>query len=521
MGRGSVTVRAWYCIVYVRPMTARLAGKGNGTVTDERATGERAQSEAARLRARVQLLLWRTQGGVPPATVAAAFARARRGGYAAVVEDVLTYPDAPAIPPPLPPYPRGLPVHFGANEATGYDHARTQLNGLQADANVAGLTMLRHWWVQQFVHSDAPLRETLALFWHNHFATGATKVGRAHFMLAQNQLFRTHGAGQFGALMQAVAKDAAMLVWLDGKDNAASSPNENWARECLELFTCGLGHFTERDVREAARASTGWTLDDTTDAPRFDPRRFDSGTKTLLGQTGNLNLDDLVWIAATHPRTRDAVCRKLFAWFVSDDPTDAELTPLTEAWDASGGEVRAVLRALFLSDAFTPARAGQAYIKHPVAWAVGAARALEAAVPPERLYAIVAALGMDLFDPPDVGGWHGGLGWVSPHGQVLRFNLAGEIADGIAWSLAGTDAAFRRLAERLAGLSVADDARGRKLATARPDDPQFLADLLDRLGGLSLDSELQDRLLALGREGPDGWRAVLQILLASPAYQTR
>lgn len=489
------------------------------TVNDGWTTDARGQAEAAWLRARVQLLLWRTHLGVPPATVDAAFARAQQWGYAAVVEDVLAYPDAPATLPPLPPFPRGLPVQFGANEATGYDHARAQLNALQADANVAGLAMLRQWWVQQFVHSDAPLRETLALFWHNHFATGAAKVGRAHFMLAQNQLFRTHGAGPFGMLVQAVAKDAAMLVWLDGKDNVVGHPNENWARECLELFTCGIGHFTERDVREAARASTGWTLDDATDAPRFDPRRFDDGAKTVLGQTGNLNLDDLAWIAASHLCTRDALCRKLFAWFVSDDPTDAELLPLIEAWGASGGEIRAVLRALFLSDAFTSPRARQAYLKHPVAWAIGAIRALEAAVPPERLYAIVAALGMDLFDPPDGGGWHGGLGWVSPQGQVLRFYLAAEIADGIAWARADTDAAFRRLAERLTGLPVADDARGRKLATARPDDPQFFADLLDRLGGLSLDDELHDRLLALGQEGPDGWQAVLQILLASPAYQ--
>lgn len=481
------------------------------------------QSEQVRLRARVQLLLWRTHFGVSPAVLDTAFARAQRDSYAAIVEDILAYPDAPADPPALPPYPTVPPVQFGADEATAYPRALVQLNAARADVNVAGMVMIRHWWMRQFLSGNAPLRETLALFWHNHFATAAAKVGRADLMLAQNQRFRTLGAGQFGTLVQAMAKDAAMLVWLDGKDNARGRPNENWSRELLELFTVGISAFTERDVREAARASTGWTFDDATGVPRFDPRLFDSGPKTILGQTGNFNIDDLAWITATHPQTARAICHKLFVWFVSDDPTDTELAPLLAAWNATGGEIRAVLRTMFLSDAFMPERATRAHIKHPVAWAVGATRALEASVPLDRLVTIVAQLGMDLFDPPDVSGWRGGLGWVTPHGQVLRVNLAGEIVDGILWSLAGAEGgtAFHRLADRLTGLAVWDDARGRRLITARADDPQFLTELADRLGGLPLDDDLRFRLLYLGEQGPDGWHAVIQILLASPAYQTR
>ncbi len=442
-------------------------------------------------RARVQLLLWRTGFGATPAQVDAASDRARQNGYAAVVDDVLAFPDPPA-PPPLPVWPSVQPTAFGANEAREYQRARLAFQTLSNDARSGGITMLTRWWADRLRTSAAPLQENLTLFWHDHFATALDKVDRPLWMLNQNQLFRAKGAGKFVDLLTTAAKDTAMLVWLDGTSNVKGHPNENWAREVMELFTLGIGNYTEADVREAARACTGWTVNYSSTpvgAVSFVQSRFDDKPKTVLGQTGNFNMDDFSRLLAAHPETAKRVSRKLFAWFVSDDPTEAELTPMLDAWKATDGDIRAVLRALFLSDAFTPARATRAYIKHPVAWTVGTARALEAPMAPESLLPMFENQGMRLFFPPTVGGWTSGLGWISPTNQVLRFNLAGQI---VAKS------------PLLAGRA----------------DSAFLTQIADRLGGLPLSADLRAMLLVLGASD-DGKKAVTQVLLASPAYQAR
>ena len=477
------------------------------------------RDDAARLRERVRLLLWRAHLGATPALVDVYTANARAFGYPAIVAQLLNYPDETAEPPVLPAYPLTLPTQSIADEARAYERARFVLQAARNDAYYEGMSVLRRWWLDRFLRGLAPLQENLTLFWHDHFATNSEKVGRPHFMRDQNQLFRALGAGRFGTLVAAVAKDPAMLVWLDGRDSVRGAPNENWARELLELFTVGIGNFTERDVRETARACTGWTLDYESGAVRFDPRRFDAGQKTLLGTTGNLGLEDAVWIAATHPVTARNMCGKLFAWFVADDPTDADLAPMLTAWEASGGTIRDVLRAMFLSPSFAPERATRAHVKHPLAWAVGAARSLGATMSGEQLGVLLAAQEMTPFLPPSVGGWPRGLAWVSPTSQMTRFNAAAQFAEAVVWSPV-LDDAHRRLTDRLLALPAWDDVRGLRPTAARDDDPLFLHELADRLGLPPLDSGLHAKLLALGRQGPDGWRTVLQVLLASPAYQT-
>jgi len=484
------------------------------------ADGAGTRDEVARLRERVRLLLWRAHLGATPALVDVHTANARAFGYPAVVAQLLNYPDEPAESPPLPAYPVTFPAQSDADEARAYERARVVLQAARNEAYAAGMTALRRWWLDRFLRGPYPLQENLTLFWHDHFATNSEKAGRPHFMRDQNRTFRALGAGRFGTLLAAVARDPAMLVWLDGRDSVRGAPNENWARELLELFTVGLGNFTERDVREAARASTGHTLDYEWGEVGFDPHRFDDGQKTLLGTTGSLGLEDAVWVAATHPHTARNLCAKLFAWFVADDPADADLAPMLAAWAASGGTIREVLRAMFTSPSFTPERATRAHVKHPLAWAVGAARSLGAAVSGEQLAAMLAAQGMTPFAPPSVSGWPRGLAWVSPTSQVTRFNAAAQFAEAVVWSPVAGDDAHRRLTDRLLSLPAWDDVRGLRPPAARDDDPLFLHELADRLGLSPLDAGLHARLLDLGRQGPDGWRTVLQILLASPAYQT-
>ncbi len=434
-------------------------------------------------RERVQLLLWRAGFGATPAQVDAAGAQ----GYTRAVKVVLGYPDQPATPPPLPPWPIALDVVTGADEKANYTKAVLAAQRERNAARGTGNQMLLDWWADRLRTSPTPLQENLTLFWHNHFATSTDKVDRPAYMLQQNQLFRAMGAGKFVDLLIAVSKDPAMLVWLDGQSNVKGHPNENWSREVMELFTLGIGNYTEQDVREGARASTGWTL--AVDGKvAFNPQRFDSGAKTILGQTGAFNLDDFSRLLANRPQTAKYITRKLFIWFASDRPTDADLAPMLDAWNATGGEIRSVLRALFLSDAFTPERA-TAHIKNPVSWTVGILRGLGVDITGQQLAGLMSSQEMTIFRPPNVGGWPNGPAWISPSNQVLRFNLA-------------------------AGLV------GKVGVLSGKADGAFLDEIADRLGGIPIADDLRGRLLALG-SGPEGKRAVTQILLAGPGYQTR
>ncbi|MGI8854324.1 MAG: DUF1800 domain-containing protein, partial [Thermomicrobiales bacterium] len=357
------------------------------------------------VRDQVQLLLWRAGFGATPAQVDAATAL----GYSATVENVLAFagpppsgPALPAIPPPLP------------QDATPAQMMARKEAIRQADQ--IGLTAVTDWWANLMSTSAAPLQENLTLFWHNHFATSNDKVNNPPYMLQQNQLFRALGAGTFVDLLIAVSKDPAMLIWLDGQSNVKGHANENWSRESMELFTLGIGNYTEADVREAARACTGWTLAaDGTVA--FNAARFDSGTKTILGQTGNFGLDDCSRILAAHPETATHLCTKLFVWFVGDNPSSADLAPMLAAWNQTNGNIQSVLRALFLSAAFTPDRATTAHIKNPVAWTIGIVRGLGIAAADDTVANAINAQGMILFRPTNVGGWPSGLAWISPDSQ--------------------------------------------------------------------------------------------------------
>ncbi|MDQ6601127.1 MAG: DUF1800 domain-containing protein [Chloroflexota bacterium] len=435
-------------------------------------------------RERVQLLLWRAGFGATPTQVDAATAK----GYNQAVEDILNYPDESASPPPIPPWPVAPTTFLGADEKASYTKSAIATQRERNNARAKGNQMLLAWWADRLRTSPTPLQENLALFWHNHFATSLDKVDRPAYMLGQNQLLRAQGAGKFVDLLIAVSKDPAMLIWLDNQTNVKGHPNENWSREVMELFTLGIGNYTEQDVREGARASTGWTL--AYDGKvAFNPQRFDDGTKTILGQTGNFNLDDFSRLLANKPQTAKRTVQKLFVWFVGDDPTAADLAPMLDAWNATGGEIRAVLRALFTSDAFTVERATSAHVKNPAAWTVGILRGLTVDITGEQLVGMMAAQDMTIFRPPNVSGWPSGPAWISPSNQVSRFNLAGGLV-----SKAG-------------------------LLSGKADDA-FLDEIADHLGGIPIADDLRGRLVALG-SGPDGKRVITQILLAGPGYQTR
>jgi uncharacterized protein (DUF1800 family) len=198
---------------------------------------------------------------------------------------------------------------------------------IAADRDNAG-EQLRSWWLYCMLYSGHPLREKLTLFWHNHFATSLLKVQNAHLMFRQNCLLRAHALGKFGPLLQEIGRDGAMLIWLDSNRNVKGKPNENYARELMELFSLGVGNYTERDIREAARAFTGWHIDGETF--HFDARSHDSGPKTVLGQTGAWDGGDVVRIVLGQPAAARFLVRKLYHFLISEkaDPPPALLEPL-------------------------------------------------------------------------------------------------------------------------------------------------------------------------------------------------
>jgi hypothetical protein len=302
---------------------------------------------------------------------------------------------------------------------------------------------LRAWWLYVMLQGGHPLREKMTLFWHNHFATSIAKVLEPQLMFRQNCLLRARALGKFGPLLQEMSRDGAMLVWLDSNSNVKAHPNENYARELMELFSLGVGHYTETDVREAARAFTGWHTDGT--GFKFDARNHDGGPKTVLGQTGAWDGGDVVRIVLAQPAAARFLVRKLYHFLVSENasPPDALLEPLCESFRKSDYDIAALLRTMLSSRHFYSDHAFRQRIKGPVEYVLGAVQAVyrrcdegEAdyrPLPQGPLAGPVDAMGQRLFAPPNVKGWPGGRAWLNTSTLLERDNFAAALAMGTLW----------------------------------------------------------------------------------------
>jgi uncharacterized protein (DUF1800 family) len=291
---------------------------------------------------------------------------------------------------------------------------------------------LKAWWVYRMLFGPDPLTERLALMWHNHFATSNLKVDDLAAMRQQNELFRKLGRAPFGELLNAVVHGPAMLVWLDAPSNRKGHPNENLARELMELFSMGVGHYTEADVKEAARALTGWSLED--DAFTEVPARHDAGDKTILGHKGPWKGDDLVRMVLEHPATPRRLAWRVCELFLGEKALKtadvaALADGLRERHHDMGWAVETVLRSrTFFADENLGNR-----VLGPVQYVIGAARALELFEPPSSTLVLAewcGRLGQDLFYPPNVGGWPGCRSWLTSRALIGRANYAAALVDG-------------------------------------------------------------------------------------------
>ena len=280
---------------------------------------------------------------------------------------------------------------------------------------------LRNWWVEEMLVTDQPLVERMTLFWHNHFTSSLAKVQFVPALYRQNELFRREALGNFARLLKAVARDPAMLLYLDGVRSVARQPNENFARELLELFTLGEGHYSEADIKNAARAFTGWSIERDTGSFVNHVQQHDGGEKAFLGQTGHFDGDDIVAILLRQPRTAELVCEKLWREFVSLTPDAAEIRRLAAILRSGGYEMKPVLRAMFLSPAFRDSGNRGTLIKSPVDLVVGSVHLLGLPVPEKtQLVRMMQGLGQVPFDPPNVKGWAGGESWITTYTLLLR-----------------------------------------------------------------------------------------------------
>ena len=301
-----------------------------------------------------------------------------------------------------------------------------------------------------------PLQEKVALFWHGVFATGLAKVLHEKTMLNQIDMFRECGLGSFQELLRQLARDPAMIFWLDNNFNHKDAINENWGRELLELFSMGVGmdgepNYTEEDVQEAARAFTGWTIDDDNVASipygktpwlfRYDPDDHDAGIKTFQGETGNFNGDDIIEIICRQPATARFISRHLYNFFVADDvqvpawqntpPADpAAIALLEEEYFRSGYNIRSMLRVMFDSDFFKSETARFARVKSPAEMVVGTLHLVgDFKFPRTRIMDTALEcryMNQDLLNPPSVEGWHTGREWIDSGSMVERINFVAD-----------------------------------------------------------------------------------------------
>jgi len=437
--------------------------------------------------------------------------------------------------------------------AKGYDATVEELLNPETTASADEYTLLRYQpaallpggqppmgninWMFTLVNTQRPLEEKIALFWHHVFATGNSKVDNYDQLLEQITLFRQKGMGNYRDLLVDLAKNPAMIYWLDNNENHKRAVNENWGRELLELFSMGQGNYTEKDVREASRAFTGWTI--AVKIPRLPYGRFpwefeyvaedhDETEKEFLGHKGNFNGEDIIDIVVKQPACARFVARHLYNFFVADEPQvpSWKITPaqdeqaieaMCKAFTESNYNITAVLRVLFTSDFFKNARFNK--IKSPAELVVSTLRMVGGANMPFPHYGETIAMqptymGQDLLNPPSVEGWHTGAEWINSGSLMSRVNFVAEMVGNT--ELPGVQDLVKRI-----------KARG----TLSPE--QFVDATLDLMGPLQVGAETRQELTDQAREGgalqwgtPDVDKAsteriaqMLQLIVAMREYQ--
>jgi uncharacterized protein (DUF1800 family) len=368
-------------------------------------------------------------------------------GLDGAVSSLLDYesiPDPPDTPAWAKPDPELMQKIRDAYQHGTPDDKR-QLQQEQAKIQRERMLELRGWWLNRMTNGPRPLQEKLVLFWHGHFATSVEKVRDAYYMWRQNDIFRRLATGNWTMLLLEVGKDPAMLTWLDQAQSNKQHPNENFAREVMELFTLGEGHYTEHDITEGARALTGWSLDRINQEYITRPFTHDNGVKTFLGRTGNLDGDDVIATIVAQPQAAKFITAKLWTYFSGQEPSAGLNEALAANFRGNGNNFKPFLRDMFRSAEFYSNDIVRNQVKSPVQWLVGSVRVLECELPPPLVsWGMLRQLGQDLFAPPNVKGWDGGVTWITTNTLLERYNDAQSLVQGTPPPLTAQDFARKQ-----------------------------------------------------------------------------
>ncbi len=373
-------------------------------------------------------LLDRAGFGGPPADIEKLHGK---GLNAAVREFVDLDPSAADVAPPDWAHPKDLrAMRMAARTADNLAEKKEKRRDLRMMEG-EDILDLRRWWLERMVKTPAPLLEKMTLFWHGHFATSIDKVKDAYWMWMQNDLFRRNALGSFPALVKKVSRDPAMMIYLDLEKSRQEHPNENWAREMMELFTIGIGNYNEQDIREAAKAFTAYRVDLTTQQFRYAAFQQDRTNKTFMGQGGPLVGDEIVDIVVHKPSCSRFIGKKLWRFFAEDEPSDPIVEAVAASLRKNNLELRPVLRDIFSSSEFYDDRVMRSQIKSPVQFLVQTTKQLETTLPdPIVSQNALRQMGQTLFAPPNVKGWDGGKSWITTSTLLFRYNFANYLVNG-------------------------------------------------------------------------------------------
>ena len=405
-----------------------------------------------------------------------------------------------------------------------FDPTDDPLDRLLSDA--AGLVTVKDpdnaadWWVYRILHTPRPAQEKVALFWHNHFATSGSKGISGYDLQRQVEVYRRMGLGSFRDLLIAVGRQPAMLRWLDGENNQKSGPNENYAREVMELFTLGVGNYTEADVKQLARAFTGWRTEGDYDDRRskFDAGQFDDGENEVFGGKRKLNDEQAVDLLLARPEASRWISRKLCREFLHPYPPDAVVDHYAGRLVEQKWEVKPVLKEMLSGRLFYSEWAYRSRVKSPAELCVGAALAVGGQAMARYLRQRMADMGQNLMYPPNVKGWDGHESWVNANTVIVRFNFGGRLIS-------------QQYGEFESRNPLAGELRDRGLTEPRPI-VDFYADLMldgrlpdDRRGRLvdymmrDDKNEPREKFELNGDSARKKVRGMMHLLMATPAYQ--
>jgi len=398
---------------------------------------------------------------------------------------------------------------------------------LSNDKGVLPPQIISGWWTLRMMVTNRPLEEKMTLFWHDHFGVSAEQVPAGPLMLQHVELLRKLAISDFRTILMEVSKNPAMMEFLNTNTNVKGKPNENFAREIMELFSVGIGNYTEQDIQEAARAFTGWTFSrpgrlavkdgEPLPKPEFlrRVRLHDDGPKTVLGKTGNFDGDDIVDILVAHPATARNICTKLWTWFAYEKPEKPVVDAMVQTWNENNGSIKAVLKRMFTSQSFYSDKAERKLYKTPVDFVIGLCRSLglgQAQIPTDEaggrrvLGAVIpvsqaiSRMGMKVLFPPSVAGWDWGSAWVNSATMLERIKFADVLYGGTAAAVGNKKGEVKPNQQRLTRgrvpgvqlfgtgeLTSAEEIVTRVLnvydATFPMDKRQVLVDTVHRNGG--------------------------------------